>query len=60
MCLRVDSWVEACMPFSCGEIHTVKLKPEMLGVQRVVCGGVSLPAETHCQQAVLGYGWRSG
>lgn len=27
------------MPFSCGEIHTVKLKPEMLGVQRVVCRG---------------------
>ena len=37
MCLCEDSWVEACMPFSCGEIHTVKRKPEMLGVQRVVC-----------------------
>jgi hypothetical protein len=46
------------MPFSYGEIHTVKLIPEMLGVQRV--GGVSLLAETHYQQAVPGYGWRPG
>lgn len=58
MCLSEDSWVETCMPFSCGESHTVKLIPEMLGVQRV--GGVSILAETHYQQAVPGYGWRPG
>lgn len=46
------------MPFPSSEIRTVKLIPVMLGGAEGWRG--SLLAETHCQQAVLGYVWRSG